>query len=123
MVVGVEHRLDSSPALVVVPRMAARNSSQVRSGVPAQFPVQRSVYAHARLVSVDIGPARGALGVVAVLTGADLKHALRKRVKRLRYTLEFVANQDSRPARRFLRHLVDFAGCARRTSLRQGGRL
>ena len=33
-------------------------------------------------------------------------HALRKRAKRLRYTLEFVANQDSPAARRFLRRLV-----------------
>jgi CHAD domain-containing protein len=33
-------------------------------------------------------------------------HALRKRAKRLRYTLEFVANQDSPAARRFLRSLV-----------------
>ena len=33
-------------------------------------------------------------------------HALRKRAKRLRYTLEFVANQDSPQARRFLRRLV-----------------
>ena len=29
------------PALVVVPRMAARNSSQVRSGVPAQLPLMK----------------------------------------------------------------------------------
>jgi hypothetical protein len=27
------------PAFVVVPRMAARNSSHVRNGVPAQFPL------------------------------------------------------------------------------------
>jgi CHAD domain-containing protein len=33
-------------------------------------------------------------------------HALRKRAKRLRYTLEFVANQESPAARRFLRRLV-----------------
>ena len=33
-------------------------------------------------------------------------HALRKRAKRLRYTLEFVANQDSPLARRFLRRLI-----------------
>jgi CHAD domain-containing protein len=33
-------------------------------------------------------------------------HALRKRAKRLRYTLEFVANQNSPAARRFLRRLV-----------------
>jgi CHAD domain-containing protein len=33
-------------------------------------------------------------------------HALRKRAKRLRYTLEFVANQESPPARRYLRRLV-----------------
>jgi CHAD domain-containing protein len=33
-------------------------------------------------------------------------HALRKRAKRLRYTLEFVANEDSPEARRFLRRLV-----------------
>ena len=36
----------------------------------------------------------------------DEFHALRKRAKRLRYTLEFVANQDSPAARRFLRRLV-----------------
>ena len=29
------------PALVVVPRMAARNSSQVRSGVPTQLPLMK----------------------------------------------------------------------------------
>ena len=29
------------PALVVVPRMAARNNSQVRSGVPAQLPLMK----------------------------------------------------------------------------------
>ena len=31
---------------------------------------------------------------------------IKKRAKRLRYTFEFVANQDSRAARRFLRRLV-----------------
>ncbi len=35
--------------------------------------VVRSPYAHARLVSVDTDAARGAPGVVAVLTGADLR--------------------------------------------------
>jgi hypothetical protein len=29
------------PALVVVPRMITRNSSQVRSGVPAQLPLMK----------------------------------------------------------------------------------
>jgi CHAD domain-containing protein len=36
----------------------------------------------------------------------DEFHALRKRAKRLRYTLEFVANQDSPEAKRYLRRLV-----------------
>src|SRR5690349_24873681 len=35
--------------------------------------VVRSPHAHARLVSIDASRAREALGVLAVLTGADLK--------------------------------------------------
>ena len=49
-----------------------RYTDDVRPEGQAQLAFQRSPYPHARIVSVDAGPARGMPGVLAVYTGAEL---------------------------------------------------